>query len=217
MDNPGPDRSAALLPLILVGGGGHCQACIDVLEAAGGYAIQAIADRPEQLGKQVSGYPIRYTDADLPALLAQCPHALICLGQIKSSEPRRVLYERITALGGVCVSPVSPLAHVSPRAAFGPGTLVMHQAMLNAGVQIGLCGIINSRALLEHGVRVGDFCHISTGAIVNGDCQVGSGVFVGSGAVIIQGVSIGDNAVIGAGSLVLRDVPAGQTVCGIWK
>lgn len=38
-------------PLILIGGGGHCKAVIDVAETAG-YTILGILDIPEKVGKK---------------------------------------------------------------------------------------------------------------------------------------------------------------------
>ena len=214
---PASQNSAASLPLILVGGGGHCQSCIDVIESTGQFEIKAIVDRAENLGRQVSGYDIEYTDCDLPELISQYHNVLVCLGQIKTPEPRKNLFKKLTELGGNFVSPVSPAAHVSPHACLGKGSIVMHYALLNAGVQVGFGCIINSRALLEHGVKTGDFCHVSTGAIINGNSSVGSGCFIGSGAIIAQGINIGQNAIVAAGSIVLTDVPPGCTVYGLWK
>lgn len=205
------------LPLVLIGGGGHCQSCIDVLEAVGGFEIKAVVDKPEMLGKQISGYQINHTDEDLPELLTKYQNTLLCLGQIKSSEPRRSLFEKIKALGGNLITPVSPLAYVSPTAQLGAGTIVMHHALINAGAQVGFGCIINSKALLEHGVKVEKLCHISTGAIVNGGSFIGEGCFIGSGAVIAHGITVGPGSIIGAGAVVLSDVPEGHIVRDIWR
>ena len=39
-------------PIILIGGGGHCKSCIDVIEQEGKYRIVGILDLPEMLGKE---------------------------------------------------------------------------------------------------------------------------------------------------------------------
>ena len=35
--------------IILIGGGGHCKSCIDVIEQAGTFQIAGIVDVPEKL------------------------------------------------------------------------------------------------------------------------------------------------------------------------
>ena len=40
-------------PIILIGGGGHCKSCIDVLEQEGRFQIVGIIDVKENIGKKV--------------------------------------------------------------------------------------------------------------------------------------------------------------------
>lgn len=63
--------------LILVGGGGHCLSCIDVIEAEGRFDIIGIVDKKENIGKTVLGYPIIGTDDDLPKLREKTTHFLL--------------------------------------------------------------------------------------------------------------------------------------------
>jgi len=195
--------------LILVGGGGHCISCIDVIEAAGCFAIVGYVKGSEDNSHQLLGYPVLGADADLPRLVATHGSALVTLGQIKTAEVRARLYEQLVTLGAKLPVVMSPWAKVSRHATIGDGTIVMHGVIANANASVGRNCIINSQALLEHGTQVGDHCHISTGARINGDVVVGNGCFIGSGAVIKHGISIGDNALIEAGQVVLADVPSG--------
>ena len=87
---------------------------------------------------------------------------------------------------------ISPYAYVSPYAQIGCGTIVMHNAIINADARVGDNCIINSRALIEHDVVIGNHCHISTGAVVNGAVEVGDNTFIGSGASSCSG---GQNSV----------------------
>ena len=203
--------------IILIGGGGHCAACLDVLVAAGQYRPAAIVDRAEILEREVCGYKVTATDDDLPDLVARFTHALICVGQIKSAAPRRALYQKLKGLGAGLPVHISPLAYVSAHAYLNEGSIVMHQALINARAQVGVNVIINTRALLEHDVNVESHCHISTGALLNGNCHVEAGCFVGSGAVLREGVRIGAESIIGCGAIVLGDVPPGSRVVGTWK
>lgn len=197
--------------LLLIGGGGHCKAAIDVIEEAG-MSIAGVLDRPEAELTQVLGHPVLGSDDDLPELLAQHGNALVTIGQIKSPALRIRAFEAALAAGGTLPLVISPRAHVSRHAKVGDGTLVMHGAVTNAAAVVGRNVILNSLALVEHDARVGDHCHISTGARVNGDVSIGEGCFIGSGAVLKNGIRIGKGSVIGAGCLIYEDVPEGSFV-----
>lgn len=197
--------------LLLVGGGGHCTACIDVIEAEGKYHIRGVVQAtvsPENL----LGYSAIGSDDDLPQLLDSSNLALVTVGQIKNPEIRIRLFELLKHLGARLPVIVSPRAYFSEHGLIGEGSIVMHGAVVNAGVRIGNNCIVNSQALLEHGVVIEDHCHISTGALLNGNVMIGKGSFVGSGAVIKEGVTVGENVVIGAGVVVLRDVKGGAVI-----
>jgi sugar O-acyltransferase (sialic acid O-acetyltransferase NeuD family) len=198
--------------LLLIGGGGHCHSCIDVIETEGRYRVFGIVQPSGEKSSSVMDYPVVGSDDDLPALLAQTSKALITVGQIRSPEIRMRLYEQLKTLGAELPVIRSPHAIQSKHASLGEGTVLMHGCMVNANAKIGVNCILNSQALIEHDVIVGDHCHISTGARVNGDVQIGDGSFIGSGAVLGEGVRIGTRAIIGAGQVVLSNVPDGAIV-----
>jgi len=192
--------------LLLVGGGGHCKACIDVIERQGDYRIAGIIDLPGNQGKTLLDYPVLGTDDDLPQLLGNTMATLITLGFSRRSKRRQALYRRINSCNGKLATIVSPLAHVSVRARLAEGTIVMHQALINAGARVGVNTIINSQALVEHDCIIGDHCHIATGARINGDCRIEHGCLIGSGAIILPGRSVAANTVIGAGAVVTQSI-----------
>ena len=194
--------------LLLVGGGGHCRACVDVIDMEGTFRIRGILDEQMEPGEMVFGSEVLGTDRDLPKLIKHSPYVLIAVGQIKSAALRKRLFEEARELGAILPSIASPLAHVSRYASIGEGSIAMHGAIVNAGAKIGVNGILNSQALVEHDAQVADHCHISTGARVNGGASIGEGTFIGSGAIIHEGVKIGKDCVIGAGVIVRKDQPA---------
>jgi len=195
------DSAAARLPLVLLGGGGHCKACVDVVEAAGRWEILGILDLPARVGERVLGYSIVGTDERVAEFAAVGASFLVSIGQIGTAALRRRAYERIRAAGAALATVVSPLAYVSPSAAVGPGSIVMHRAVVNAGATIGRNVIINTMALVEHDARVDDHCHVATAAVVNGAAAIGAGSFVGSNAVVVQGAVVPDDSFIAAGTL----------------
>jgi sugar O-acyltransferase, sialic acid O-acetyltransferase NeuD family len=198
--------------LLLVGGGGHARACIDVLLAGGQWGIWGIIEKDGHVGSSETGYPVLGTDSDFHKLINEATPVLISVGQLPSPALRRDLYRRALNSGAIFPVIQSPRAYISPTAMVGLGTIVMHGALVNTGARVGEQSIINSRALIEHDAVVGDFCHVSTGALINGGVTVGEGSFIGSGAVVREGVRIGDEVVVGAGARVLMDLPSGSVL-----
>ena len=190
--------------LILVGGGGHCKSVIDVAESAG-YNILGILDMPEDVGKQVLDYKVIGTDDDILQYVDKAEF-IITVGFINNPAIRIKIYNRIKEAGGKLATIVASTARVSRFATLGEGTVVMHQAFVNAGAHIGANCIINTFCNIEHDVQIGDQCHISTGTMVNGDCKVGDRCFIGSQSVLANGIEIGDDIIVGAASFVRQTI-----------
>lgn len=187
--------------ILLIGGGGHCVACIDVIELEKKYNIVGVIDKNENVNSSILGYPIIGTDDDLPGMRQKVSRAFLSIGQIKTADIRARLFHHLKALDYVMPTIISPLAYVSKHAEIGVGCIVMHGAMINANVTIGDNVIINSKSLIEHDSVVEDHCHISTGAVINGGCHIQAKSFIGSNAVLKERVSVPENNFIKAGGL----------------
>ena len=192
--------------IILIGGGGHCKACIDVIEQAGTFQIAGIVDVPEKLHQKILGYEIIAIDDDLPQLVNEYENFLITIGQIKSPIKRISLFEKTKKLGGKFPVIISPLAYVSKHAKIEEGTIVMHYALVNAGATIGKNCIINNKALVEHDAVIEDHCHIATNAVINGGVKVGARTFFGSNAVSKEYIEIAEDSVIGYGAKITKNI-----------
>ncbi|MDF2447545.1 MAG: hypothetical protein K0R26_49 [Bacteroidota bacterium] len=201
--------------LILVGGGGHCKSCIDVIEHEGKYNIVGILDLPDKKGEKILNYEIIGNDNDYEKYHQQGCEFLITVGQIKSANIRKNIFEKLNVLSVKIATIVSPRAYISQYAMIGKGTVVMHNAFINAGANIGTNCILNSNCNIEHDAVIGNHCHISTGAFVNGDCKIGNEVFIGSNATVSNQVNIGSNVIVGAGTLVIKNISDNQTVLGV--
>ena len=186
--------------ILLIGGGGHCKSVIDVIEVEGKYSIVGIVDKKELIGQEVLGYKIIGCDNDLEKLFNKYKNAVITVGQIKSNSLRIKLFNILKNIGYDLPTIISPLAYVSKYSKVEEGTVIMHQALINANVKIGKNCIINTKALIEHDSIVEDFCHISTGAIVNGGVIVKKNSFVGSNTTLKEYIEV--DGFMKAGSLV---------------
>jgi len=188
--------------ILLIGGGGHCRSCIDVIEEEKKYNIAGIVDNNIPLGTDVLGYKIIGNDSDLEVLRSSYSYAFITVGQIKNASVRKKLFEFAVKLGFDVPRIVSPRAFVSRHATIDKGTIVMHDALINASASIGKNCIINTKTLIEHDATIKDHCHISTGAIINGSVLVGEESFIGSGTITHHNTSITNNCVISAGTII---------------
>lgn len=201
--------------LILIGGGGHCKSCIEVIESTGEFDIVGILDIPAKKGEKILGYEIIGSDDDIPNLIhSGIKNYIVTLGQIHSATTKKKVFENIFKFHGNAPVIISKHAIVSSRSTIGKGTIIMHNAIVNADVKIGENCIINTKANIEHDVKIGNHVHVSTGAIVNGQVNIGNEVLVGSNSVIRNVINICDSTVIGAGSVVTKDISLAGTYVG---
>ncbi len=190
--------------IILIGGGGHCRSCIDVIESGHIFKIAGIVEQPgTDKSKSILGYPVIGDDDQLNDLKKQYDYALITIGQIGSSALRQKIFNHLKKIGFVLPVIISPFAHVSKHAAIDEGSIVMHRVVVNAEVRVGRNCILNTGCLVEHDTEIGDHSHIATAAVLNGEVVVGSGSFVGSNATIVQGVKLPAQYFFKAGSLIV--------------
>jgi sugar O-acyltransferase (sialic acid O-acetyltransferase NeuD family) len=201
-------------PIVLVGGGGHCLSCIDVVEKTGQYHIIGILDVPEKVGQKILDYSIIGTDGDIEYFSKQHQNFLITVGQISSTKIREKIYTTILNFGGKLPVIISPMAYVSKYSKIGIGSIIMHHALINVSSSIGACAIVNTKALVEHEAMIGDFCHISTGSVINGQVNIGNRCFIGSNAVLANNISITSDSIISAGSQVFKNIANAGTYIG---
>ncbi len=192
--------------IILIGGGGHCKAIIDVIETENKYVIAGIIDVPKKLGQEVFGYKIIGNDSQISKFAKLYKYFCITVGYVKSPTLRIKLFNIVKAAGGELPIIISKNAHVSNHSKIGEGAVIMHHVVINAGAEVGKNCIINNKALIEHDCKIGNNCHISTNAIVNGTCEVAENCFIGSNTVLNNNISVIQNVIIGAGAVVTKNI-----------
>jgi sugar O-acyltransferase (sialic acid O-acetyltransferase NeuD family) len=198
--------------IILVGGGGHAKACLDVILSTNKYNVTGYLDVKEsaELNKVI---PYLGTDAELTKFV-KTAQFLITVGQIESPTIRTKLYQQLKTVNAKFATVISAHAYVSPFAKVNEGSIIMHGVIVQFNANVGVNCIVNDNVLIEHDAKIGNHCHISTGAILNGEVVVKDNVFVGSGVVVRNGVVISENVVIGAGSNVVAHIEENCVVIG---
>ncbi|QCP53488.1 acetyltransferase [Trinickia violacea] len=200
--------------ILLVGGGGHCKAVIDVIESTQAWRIAGIVERRGSAISEVMGYEVVGVDDDLHRLRERCEFALVTCGQIKSPDIRIRLFHALKAARFTLPALVSARSHVARSATLGEGTVVMHAAHIGPDARIGANTIVNTRALIEHDAVVGNHCHVATTAVLNGGATIGDRSLIGSGAVCREGVVVGADCIVGMGTRVLKTLPDGALFIG---
>lgn len=109
---------------------------------------------------------------------------------------------------------IHPSALLARDVCPGPGSIVLHNATIQTGVQIGWHCVVNSGSIIEHDCIVGNFAHVAPGAVLCGNVYIGEGALIGAGSVILPGIKIGAWAIVGAGSVVTSDVEDYNVVVG---
>jgi len=188
--------------VFLIGGGGHCKSCIDVIENENKYKIKGIIDKKKKFLLSYKVFPERY----LNKKLIKDNYAFVTVGHIKNYKVRVKLFNKLKNLGFKIPSLISPSAYISKHAVIGQGTIVMHGAIVNAGAVIGNNCIINTNSLIEHDVTIGDHTHVSTETTINGGAAIGDKVFIGSRSIIKDNISIGACSIVGAGLYIKKNL-----------
>ena len=67
--------------IILIGGGGHCKSCIEVIESANEFDIAGIIDLKCKIGDKILGYSFIACDDDLLKLKDKYDYAFITVGK----------------------------------------------------------------------------------------------------------------------------------------
>jgi sugar O-acyltransferase (sialic acid O-acetyltransferase NeuD family) len=129
---------------------------------------------------------------------------------------RKILYERLVAVGGSPHTILDKNIEISPFAVeINSGTVALSGVLIEAGAKIGIGVLINVRSIITHDNLIGDFTEIAPNATILGGVTIGSGCLIGASSTILPRLVIGKNVTIGAGALVTHDVPDFTTVTGV--
>jgi UDP-perosamine 4-acetyltransferase len=195
-----------MLPLIVVGGGGHGRVVLEALRSTAS-EVRGVVDRDPAVATMLpKGVPWLGDDTALAAFPPTQYSLVNGVGGIGDGK-RRALFERFGTEGYLFAAvhhESAIIAHAGVELA--EGCQVMAGAVVQPGVRIGANAIINTRASVDHDCLIGAHCHVAPGAVLCGGVIVGEDTHIGAGAVVIQGIQIGRGVVIGAGAVIRRHV-----------
>lgn len=201
-----------MIPLWIIGSGGHAKVVIDAARAAGRFTIAGVLDDdPARHGTRVLGVDV--IDDTSPGSITRndVRHAVIAIGAnsaraaIVARLGDRVAWETI----------VHPRSYCAESARIGPGSVIMAGAIVQPDCRIGDHVIINTAASIDHDCEIGDFCHLGPGVRLAASVRIGEGALLGVGAGVIPGIAVGPWSIIGAGAAAVTDIPPNVTAVGV--
>lgn len=192
--------------IILIGAGGHTTSCIDVIESTNEYKIVGLIDNEKKNYLKIGNKKYEIFNEKKVLKNKKNFYALICIGSNLLIKKRNILFKKYKKLGFIFPKIISPFSYVSKFSKIGAGTIIMHKAIVNSNVRIGMNCIINTKSLIEHDCVIGDNSHIATSANINGNVKIGKNCFVGSNSTLVPSIKIKDNSFIKAGKLIKKNV-----------
>lgn len=204
-----------LLPLVLIGGGGHASDVLQAIEALNTvrptYHVLGILDDHDVDPRRFAGRGVAHIGPVDDVVTVDAAYVL-CLGW---PWTRHAISRRIGERGQPTQPIIHPSADVGVGVELGPGSVVLGHAHLSPFVRFGAHALVAYLASVGHDTTFGDHASVMPNAAIGGDVASGHRVLVGSGAVVRQGISLGDDVRIGAGAAVVTDVADGVTVVGV--
>lgn len=135
---------------------------------------------------------------------------------IGNAKIRRRLQEKYEVEGISIVSLIHPNAQLPEEPLIvGTGSVIMANAVIQAGTILGKGVIVNSAASIDHECKIGDYVHIAVGAHLAGNVEIGNDTWIGAGAVVRNNICICENVTVGAGAVVVKDITQSGTYVGV--
>ena len=174
-----------------------------------GDEVVGFLDDAENLPKTFAGSPILGKVEDYQRY--QASEFIIAIG---NALIRQKIAEKLKNVNWyTAIHPSAAVSEIDCK--IGKGTVVMPNAVINAGAKIGEHCIINTGAIVEHDNILENYVHISVGAKLAGTVHVGRATWIGIGASVSNNLSICENCMIGAGAVVVKDITESGTYIGV--
>ncbi|MGE6433029.1 NeuD/PglB/VioB family sugar acetyltransferase [Shewanella baltica] len=201
-------------PLVIIGGGGHAAALLEVLLLQGRDVIAVVA--PEITAGKELFKGIEHLKSD-DAILNFYPSEIQLvngIGAMPYSCLRTKIHLEFKGLSYDFATVIANSANVSANATISEGVQILSNATICIGCKIGFGTIINTSASIDHDCEIAAFCHIAPGVIMSGQVRVNESVHIGTGAKIINGIQIGKNTIIGVGANIFKTLPDSSIAYG---
>lgn len=194
--------------VIIIGASGHGKVIADIVLRSGDELL-GFLDDGKCPGDSVLGFPVLGGTSDY----IDYPEAVFVIA-IGNALVREQIAER---MGDVrWYTAVHPSARVSALSVtIGEGTVIMANAVVNPGAEIGRHCILNTASVVEHDNKLNDYVHVAVGAKLAGTVTIGKRAWIGIGAVVSNNLTVCADCMIGAGAVVVRNIEKAGTYVGV--
>lgn len=151
------------------------------------------------VGMKICGAPVVGAIADLPALRKEYQLLVVTIG---NNALREELYAQADALDYEFPSILARTAYVSPFAQLGWGCILLNNAVVQNGSQVGNGVLLNVGAEAHHDCTIDDFALIYTNSVIRTGATVGKRAKIGSTVTVSNFAAVPEDAVVPDGSVV---------------
>ena len=194
--------------VVIIGASGHGKVVADIIKKSGDEVVGFLDDNPH-LPKELSGIPVLGTVGDYTKYKDSM--FVVAIGNAEIRE--KIVGQLDCVKWYTAIHPSAVIASIDTN--IGEGTVVMANAVVNAGTIIGKHCIINTGAVVEHDNQIEDYVHVSVGAKLAGTVSVGKATWIGIGASVSNNLSICGGCMIGAGAVVVKNIREAGTYVGV--
>lgn len=201
-----------MIPLWIIGGGGHARSVIDTARCTGRYNVMGILD--DRFGQEtpgIDGVPVRGPITADAVRTNGVENAVIAIG---ANQARAAVAHRLDGFVN-WVTLVHPMAYMASNISVGEGSVVLAMCVIQPGASVGRHVILNTASTVDHDSAIGDYVHMAPGVHLAAHVSVGAGTLVGVGSCAIPGSSIGEWSIVGAGAAVVDEFSDNVTVVGV--
>lgn len=199
------------MKLAIFGAGGHGGVVADIAEASGKYKEIVFFDDRATRNTSLHHWKI---SGDLQTFLnerSRYDYAIVAIG---NNAIRLELQHKLQALEVPIATLIHPAATISKYSSIGAGTVVVANAVINIGANIGQACIINTGATVGHDCTIHDAVHVAPGVSLGGGTTIGPRSWIGIKSCTKQLCNVGADVTVGAGTVIIKDVPDRVTVAG---
>lgn len=200
--------------LLLIGSSGLAREVLACVRENGQFDVVGVLDDDEsKTGSAVDGAPVigpashalRYPEA----------RVVVCIG---SGKGRERVVARLAGLGFPrhrFATVVDPSVRVPYCCEIGPGSILLGNVTMTAGITVGSHVVMMPGVTLTHDVVVEDFATLGAGVSLGGGVRIGRAAYLGMNSCVRERTRVGAGTRVGMGAAVLGDVPDGETWAGV--
>lgn len=182
--------------LLLIGAGGLGRVTVE-------HAIEkyqcSFVDDAYPVGVEICGTPVVGAVADLPALRKEYQLLVVTIG---NNPLREELYAQADALDYEFPNILARTAYVSPFAQLGWGCILLNNAVVQNGAQVGNGVLLTVGVEAHHDCFIDDFSLVYTNSVIRTGAKVGKRAKVGSTVTVSNFAAVPEDAVVPDGSVV---------------